>query len=420
MKKKFRVNSFFSGIGGFDIAFEKNGFSTQLLCEINPFCNQILDRHWPNVTRFQDINNIETGDIPQAEVWCGGFPCQDISLARGASKRLGLNGKRSGLFYKFAELISRSLPEVVVLENVGGLFNSNHGRDFGVIIKTMTSLGYAVAWRLLNSRYFGVPQSRTRVYFCCWRENPSKALHVMFDKEGAPKPINERLDFITQDGNEDEFPKVPKISYCLAASSGRHTGTDWSRTYVVCREGVRRLSPIESERLQGFPDNWTMPKAQEETEDNIDTLRYTAIGNAVSVPVVGWVAKRIKKELETNDATTLSFEEELQQYKDFHKKECTSSSLSYMDFTDANQSYKWEKGGLAWHNKYISASVYPTPLKIKRTTLLPLIEKEQQKEIYYLTPNAAEGIIRRVDHQSRTLFAPLRIALEALKAQNVK
>lgn len=308
----------------------------------------------------------------------------------------------------------------MVLENVGGLFNSNHGRDFGVIIKTMTSLGYAVAWRLLNSRYFGVPQSRTRVYFCCWRGNPSKALHVMFDKEGAPKPINERLDFITQDGNEDEFPKVPKISYCLAASSGRHTGTDWSRTYVVCKEGVRRLSPIESERLQGFPDNWTMPKAQAETEDNIDTLRYTAIGNAVSVPVVGWVAKRIKKELEINDAATLSFEEELQQYKDFHKKECSSSLLSDMDFTDINQSYKWEKGGLAWHNRYISATVYPTPLQTKKTTLLPLIEREQQKEIYYLTPNAAEGIIRRVDHQNRTLFAPLRIALEVLKAKNVK
>lgn len=190
------------------------------------------------------------------------------------------------------------MPEVVIIENVAGLFTSNKGRDFGVILQTLSSLGYAVAWRLLNSRYFGVPQSRTRVYLCCWRNNPVKALNVMFDINGAAKPKNERTDFITEESKPNEYPKVPKVAYCLAASSGRHTGTDWSRTYVVCEEGVRRLSPIESERLQGFPDNWTLPTMSAVNDENINTLRYTAIGNAVSVPVVAWIANKVKKQLD--------------------------------------------------------------------------------------------------------------------------
>ena len=254
-KKQYKINSFFAGIGGFDVAFEKQGFSTALLCEINPFCNQILSRHWPDVEKAGDINVITEGEIPDTEVWCGGFPCQDISVARGASERLGLKGKR------------------VIIENVAGLFTSNKGRDFGVILQTLTSLGYAVAWRLLNSRYFGVPQSRTRVYLCCWRNNPVKALSVMFDRQGAAKPENERIDFITEESKSDEYPKVPRVAYCLAASSGRHTGTDWSRTYVVHEDGVRRLSPIESERLQGFPDNWTSPSIDIIIDENINTLR---------------------------------------------------------------------------------------------------------------------------------------------------
>jgi DNA (cytosine-5)-methyltransferase 1 len=122
------------------------------------------------------------------------------------------------------------MPEVVIIENVAGLFTSNKGRDFGVILQTLSSLGYSVAWRLLNSRYFGVPQSRTRVYLCCWKNNPLKSLNVMFDQQGAIKPKNERLDFITEESKSNEYPKVPKVAYCLAASSGRHTGTDWSRT----------------------------------------------------------------------------------------------------------------------------------------------------------------------------------------------
>lgn len=416
-ERKHKINSFFAGIGGFDVAFEKQGFSTALLCEINPFCNQILNRHWPNVKKVSDINTITVDDIPAVEVWCGGFPCQDISVARGASARLGLNGERSGLFYRFAELIKQKMPEVVIIENVAGLFTSNKGRDFGVILQTLSSLGYCVAWRLLNSRYFGVPQSRTRVYLCCWRNDPVKALNVMFDTIGAFKPTNERKDFITEESQADEYPKVPKVAYCLAASSGRHTGTDWSRTYVVYKDGVRRLSPLESERLQGFPDNWTLPAEEFINDDNINTLRYTAIGNAVSVPVVEWIANRVKKQFDRRYNRD-NLENTLNEFNDLRKSKWSNTLLSEIDFTDTAKDYKWQRGGIVWLDRVLECSIYPTPAKVIPSSLLNVIEKEQYNPVYYLSPNAAEGILRRVDGQNRTLFHPLRIALEKLSSRN--
>lgn len=417
--KKYKINSFFAGIGGFDIAFEKQGFSTTLLCEINPFCNQILNRHWPHVQKAKDINAITSKDIPQAEVWCGGFPCQDISVARGASERLGLKGTRSGLFYRFADLIEEKRPEVVIIENVAGLFTSNDGRDFGVILQTLASLGYGIAWRLFNSRYFGVPQSRTRVYICCWKNSPQKALNVMFDIQGAPKPKNERVDFITEDTNVNDYPKVPKVAYCLAASSGRHTGTDWSRTYVVCKDGVRRLSPVESERLQGLPDNWTLPSADLINDENINTLRYTAIGNAVSVPVVEWVANKIKKQL-VNRECDKEFSELLLSYPDFSKSKLSDNTIDKIDFSDPTKKHKWKRGGVVWDNHVLECDISPTPSKIVNSSLLSIIESNQNNPVYYLSPNAAEGILRRVDNQNRSLFAPLRIALEKLSSNNIK
>jgi DNA (cytosine-5)-methyltransferase 1 len=414
MSSKYTINSFFSGIGGFDIAFENSGFSTKMLCEINPFCNKILERHWPKVKKYTDINSVVVREIPEASIWCGGFPCQDISVARGASERLGLNGSRSGLFFQFANLIQQKNPEIVVIENVAGLFTSNKGRDFGVIIQTLSNLGYSIAWRLFNSRYFGVPQSRTRVYLCCWKNNIERAVNVMFDREGASKPHNERLYFITEDENPENYPKVPKVAYCLAASSGRHTGTDWSRTYVVCEQGVRRLSPLESERLQGFPDNWTLPDGLNDSQENIDSYRYTAIGNAVTIPVVEWIAKRIKKELGRKESYSDGIDSFLNEFKDLSQKKWDERLLSEIDFSDESRSYKWAKGGIVWNDRFLETNISPTPSAIMESSLISLIERNQTNSLYFLTPNAAEGILRRVDNQNRTLFAPLRKALESL------
>ena len=341
-KAKYKVNSFFAGIGGFDLGFENQGFQTEYLCEINPFCNEVLSFHWPNVKKGTDICAIDESSIPVADVWCGGFPCQDVSVARGASQRLGLDGTRSGLFFRYAELIEKKRPKVVVIENVEGLFNSNGGRDFGVILQRMTQLGYAVAWRLVNSRYFGVPQSRSRVYLCCWQKDLARATHVMFDSVGAHSTSNARKDFVTEASKPNEYPKVPKVAYCLAATSGRHTGTDWSRTYIVCDDGVRRMTPLEYERLQGFPDYWTLPSKYDVDDDNTDTLRYTAIGNAVSVPVVEWIAKRISKQL-SSKTDTMEQKDVLQYVPEFKKSKWYSGNLADIDFSNSETTYKWPR-----------------------------------------------------------------------------
>lgn len=405
--------SFFAGIGGFDLGFKQVGVKTVFLCENNSYCQTVLSAHWPNIPLLGDINSVAPNDIPKARIWCGGFPCQDISLARGSKGREGLKGRRSGLFFRFAHLIEKQRPEVIVIENVAGLFNSNQGRDFGVILQTLTNLGYAVSWRMLNSRYFGVPQSRTRVYLCCWLNNPQKALLALFDVLNSEKPQDERNGFITEDNPIGIFPKVPKVSYCLAATSGRHTGTDWSRTYVVDQVGVRRLTPIESERLQGFPDNWT----KLESQSNNDSLRYHAIGNAVTVPVIRWIANKILKQLENkDDVKSMSYEELKKISPDFKAAIWHLDELNRIDFSDTSLTHKWGKSGFAWGKSYIFSDAFPTPPQIIHSSLFSIIEKECNNDSYYLTPNAAAGILRRVDSQGRKLFLPLRNALEKLSA----
>lgn len=296
--------SFFAGIGGFDLGFERAGMKTVWQCEIKPFCQDVLTHHWPDVPKTTDIRGVKVEDIPQATVWAGGFPCQDISLAR-MGRRDGLSGAQSGLFFEFARLIEGGRPEFVVLENVAGLLSSNEGRDFGLVIRTLADFGYGVAWRVLDSRYFGVPQSRTRVFIVGSLGGPAAAASVLFEPECGDRDSEKSRS----DGEKPVSPFkisvgnpvqgfVKKLAHCLYAESARHTGTDWSRNYVAYPEGmVRRLTPLETERLQGFPDGWTNVSTSILDPERLDSARYHACGNAVTVDVVQWIGQRIILEL---------------------------------------------------------------------------------------------------------------------------
>ena len=253
------------------------------------------------------MTSIASGsDVPYADVWCGGFPCQDVSLAR-ARPRAGLKGERSGLFYPFVDLVSEARPPFIIIENVPGLLTSHGGRDFGAVLNRLTSLGYGVAWRILNSCYFGVPQSRPRLYLLASRTGLDSAIRVLFDSNDGAHKVgqNGRLAKSKANGLREALgdmkkgPIVQKISYCLSATTGRHTGTDWSRSYVSYPSSVRRLTPTEAERLQGFPDGWTLLNEQSAHDPNSDSARYAALGNAVSVPVATWIAARLKSELQS-------------------------------------------------------------------------------------------------------------------------
>jgi DNA (cytosine-5)-methyltransferase 1 len=296
-----RVASFFAGIGGFDLGFERAGMRTVWQCEIKPFCLDVLDHHWPDVPRATDIRHVEPNDIPDAEIWAGGFPCQDISLAR-MGPRSGLHGSQSGLFFEFARLLEARRPKVVVLENVAGLLSSNQGRDFGLVVRTLADLGYGVAWRVLDSRHFGVPQSRTRVFIVGSLGGPDAAGSVLFEPEcgdrdaekGRPDGSKPVSPFAISVG-DPQRGFVKKLAHCLYAESARHTGTDWSRNYVSYPDGrVRRLTPLEAERLQGFPEGWTyLPDEYPGDIDKLDSARYHACGNAVTVNVIEWLGERL-------------------------------------------------------------------------------------------------------------------------------
>lgn len=406
-----KVDTFFSGIGGFDLAFENAGFTVNSWCEIDKHAQAILARHFPNAKQYDDIRKVgkETHGKTRGIV-CGGFPCQDLSIA---GKRAGLAGERSGLWFEFARVIDELEPQWVIVENVPGLLSSNGGRDFAVIIQWLVKRGYGVAWRVFDAQYFGVPQRRRRVFIVASFGN-GRAAEVLFEREGGggntppsrkagedvayslranPSHSGDKGDgginttmvtsWDTQrmrihdsngvaptlsqsDGKggqrtpivfdrqrSDEYGEADTVSTVSARDyksatdlvayniqhndGGSHkrkdrpngglyvnetetaltvgtsdmTAVTWQMNHAseVYREsngevvptlqarmgtggnnvplvGVRRLTPLECERLQGFPDGWT--------DGQSDTQRYKQLGNAVAVPVVEWLARRIR------------------------------------------------------------------------------------------------------------------------------
>lgn len=422
-----RVCSFFAGIGGFDLGFQRASGVPVFHCEINPFCLSVLRRHWPKVPTSEDVRLVKSIDIPEAEIWCGGFPCQDVSVARGWLGREGLSGQNSGLFYPFIRLIQERVPEVVVLENVSGLLNSHGGRDFASIIEKFDSLGYGVAWRVLNTRYFGAPQSRPRVYVCAWHGSPEKAVKVLYEQGATHQPENPRLGFLRESRCKATGAYVPEVAFCLAATSGRHTGTDWSRSYVAYKNEVRRLTPSECERIQGFPTGWALPQEDFRlTEEAMDSVRYHAVGNAVSVPVVEWIAKRVESEMRrpsTDFPESQFLTGTIGRFgcyvHDFSSSKAAIRAISDVSTRDETTPIKWGSGGVVDDGLCISASVSSSPVVPVPSRFVDLLDEARPHDRYFLTPNAATGILRRVRGQRRELFKPLDSALIQLQQLGV-
>lgn len=415
-----QVNSFFAGIGGFDLAFEKHGFAPAFYCENNDFCRSVLKRHWPKVANANDIRQLDAKDIPSADIWTAGFPCQDLSLARiPHGKRSGLKGTQSGLFYTFLKLLAVHKPPVVLLENVAGLLNSHNGADFNALIGSLTKLGYAVAWRVLNARYFGAPQSRPRVFICAWRGSPAKAVSALFEDAIAAKPISERRGFMVESRCPTSGVAVPQVSFCISATSGRHTGLDWARSYVTYPNAVRRLTPLECERLQGFPDNWTTPdKDYVVPIRGIETNRYHAIGNAVCVPVVQWIAGRISSTLQMRNVEATPKRPTIKKQLEYLAEVFLSPESEVQELHDDSEESKWKSGGIAYKDWFVTVAVSSSPTVATSSRLLDVIEKTKVHERYFLSANAMQGILRRVDKLGRYLFPPLDSVLRQISALN--
>jgi DNA (cytosine-5)-methyltransferase 1 len=185
--KKMTGVSLFAGIGGFDLAMERNNIEVVASVEIDKKANAVLARHFPNSKQFEDVTEvtgeqlITAGFDPRNGIITGGFPCQDLSVA---GKRAGLAGERSGLFWEIARIIQETETEWFILENVPGLLSSNKGQDMGIVIGTLADLGYGVSWRVLDAQYFGVPQRRRRVFIVGRRNSDGYAAgKVLFEQE---------------------------------------------------------------------------------------------------------------------------------------------------------------------------------------------------------------------------------------------
>ena len=159
--------SLFAGVGGFDLAMQRNGIDVVATVEIDKAARGVLQYQFPNAQHFNDVTEVtgeqlrDAGFVPERGIITGGFPCQDLSVA---GKRAGLAGGRSGLFWEIVRLADELQPKYLVLENVPGLLSSNAGRDFGTVLGALVDLGYGVAYSILDAQHFGVPQRRRRVF----------------------------------------------------------------------------------------------------------------------------------------------------------------------------------------------------------------------------------------------------------------
>lgn len=181
--------SLFAGVGGFDLAMERNGVKVVATVEIDKKCNEVLAKHFPTTKQFTDVQQVTGKDLldagfdPTRGIITGGFPCQDLSVA---GKRAGLAGERSGLFWEIARLVEETQTEWFILENVPGLLSSNGGKDFGIVLGEMAQLGYRVGWRVLDAQYFGVPQRRRRVFIVGSRSGDAERIgKVLFERNSV-------------------------------------------------------------------------------------------------------------------------------------------------------------------------------------------------------------------------------------------
>ena len=334
--------------------------------------SRILNHHWPDVTLIGDVQDVRADQFVQPELITGGFPCQDLSVA---GKRQGLQGSQSGFWWEFHRILSEFTDtQWCLIENVPGLLSCNEGRDFAVLLRSLADIGFldgGIAWRVLDSSHFNVPQRRKRLFILASRDPsggcPAEVLALTEGSEGdtgafkqarvfSPNyfPKSTRVDPVAyrkaqkaHDPNDCERWEMAEMSNTLTAHGtttdlvaynvyplpgqgeflsatetslgnlgGRYSQSERGTRVVGAGLKPRRLTPIECERLQGFPDNWTaygssapsgtvILQGEEALYPVPDTPRYRALGNAVTVPVAEWLGYRLSEKQNYNTHDTL-------------------------------------------------------------------------------------------------------------------
>ena len=294
--------SLFSGIGGFEIGIQqayesqwRGDYECIGYSEIDKYAVQIYEKHF-NHKNYGDITKINEKELPDFGLLVGGFPCQAFSIA---GKRGGFEDTRGTLFFEIARIVREKQPRLLLLENVKGLLSHDKGKTFYTIISTLDELGYDTQWQVLNSKNHGVPQNRERVFIIGHLRGTSRPEVFPFretDKEDT-RNVGEDLSYCIDSNYHKGTNTLEKGRRQLIHqlnqpkhSNDRIYGTDGVSPTLNTMQGgnrqpfipedskIRRLTPTECERLQGFPDGWT--------EGLSDTQRYKTLGNAVTVNVI--------------------------------------------------------------------------------------------------------------------------------------
>lgn len=324
--------SLFAGIGGFDLALNKLGHECVYVNEWDKYAAQTYEKNFNHKPDTRSIRDVSIDEIPDHELLVGGFPCQSFSIA---GKRGGFSDTRGTLFFEVARILQAKKPRLFILENVKGLLSHDQGKTFSTIITALDELGYDIQWQVLNSKNFGVPQNRERVYIVGNLRGTSrpKVFPIIGENVGDSKQITsttidanyfkgidnhgQRTMIGTlrtyKDGNgfreiksglaptiparaREDGSGQPVIAVPLKFLDrnqknfqGKYSFTvDTVNTGGIMQDmKVRRLTPVECERLQGFPDNWTAGVS--------DTQRYKQCGNAVTVNVIYEVASKLSE-----------------------------------------------------------------------------------------------------------------------------
>lgn len=300
-RRLVRAISLFSGAGGFELGLERAGIETVIQAEINPAARGVLERHWPECRRVDDVRLVATTHPfaacpPECEEGCtrddlecvgiqevlddygpidlifGGFPCQDISAARGRWGATGLSGDRSGLWYEFLRTVELIRPRWALVENVERLRSGRGGADFAAIVEGFRGSDYVGLAAVLDAAAFGLPASRPRVFIVARDARDPRGVSDL-ERLAAGFLDNDRGRFLREG---------PRQSLATDRDSAPRRPAPGS---------YRLLTPREAERCLGWPEDHTRYTAS--GRELPPGVRYRLIGNGVAAPVAEWIGRRI-------------------------------------------------------------------------------------------------------------------------------
>lgn len=281
-----RVAGLFAGIGGLERGLRRSGHETLLLCDNDPAAMQVLCSRFPGIKRHDDVNTLDA--LPDGvSLVVAGFPCQDLSQA---GKMAGISGERSGLVGQVFRLLEQHKTPWLLLENVPFMLQLGRGRAMDVITTTLERLGYRWAYRVVDSRAFGRPQRRRRVYLVASLTDDPRPILFADDAGHVDEPkINGHplaCGFYWTEGIRGLGWAVDAVP---TLKGGSTVGIPSSPAILMPNGDVVMPDIRDAERLQGFPADWTKPAEQVARP----SIRWKLVGNAVSVPVAEWIGRRM-------------------------------------------------------------------------------------------------------------------------------